>query len=80
MEQNAVKKMRAKNCDIMVANDARLGMESDENELLILFRDGEIRKISHAPKRILARDLVKIFSEFVTKMFDKKNETITERK
>jgi len=79
MEQNAVKKLRAKNCDIMVANDARLGMESDENELLILFRDGEIRKISRAPKRILARELVKVFSEFATKMFDKKNETITER-
>ena len=79
MEQNAVQKLRAKNCDIMVANDARLGMESDENELLILFRDGEIRKISRAPKRILARELVKVFSEFATKMFDKKNETITER-
>jgi phosphopantothenoylcysteine synthetase/decarboxylase len=79
MEQNALQKLRAKNCDIMVANDARLGMESDENELLILFRDGEIRKISRATKKILARELVNFFSEFVTKMFDKKNETITER-
>jgi phosphopantothenoylcysteine synthetase/decarboxylase len=62
----------------MVANDARLGMESDENELLILFRDGEMRKISRAPKKILARELVKIFSNFATKMFDKKTELITE--
>jgi phosphopantothenoylcysteine decarboxylase/phosphopantothenate--cysteine ligase len=61
LEQNASQKLRAKNCDIMVANDARLGMESDENELLILFRDGEMRKISRAPKEILARELVKIF-------------------
>jgi phosphopantothenoylcysteine synthetase/decarboxylase len=79
VEQNAAKKLRAKNCDIIVANDARLGMESDENELMILFRDGQIRKISRTPKKILARELVKIFSEFATKMFDKKNETITER-
>ena len=79
LEQNASQKLRAKNCDIMVANDARLGMDSDENELLILFHDGEIKKISRAPKRILARELIKIFSKFATKMFDKKNETVTER-
>jgi phosphopantothenoylcysteine synthetase/decarboxylase len=79
VEQNAAKKLRAKNCDIIVANDARLGMESDENELMILFRDGEIKAISRAPKRILARELLKFFSEFATKMFDKKNVTITER-
>jgi phosphopantothenoylcysteine decarboxylase/phosphopantothenate--cysteine ligase len=79
LEQNAVQKLRAKNCDIMVANDARLGLESDENELMILFRDGEIKKFSRAQKKILAGELVKIFSEFATKMFDKKNVTITER-
>jgi phosphopantothenoylcysteine synthetase/decarboxylase len=67
VEQNAANKLRAKKCDIMVANDAGLGMESDENELLILFRDGELRKFSRAPKKILARELVKIFSKFATK-------------
>jgi phosphopantothenoylcysteine synthetase/decarboxylase len=79
VEQNAAQKLHAKNCDIMVANDVRLGMESDENELLILCRDGEMRTFSRAPKEILARELVKIFSEFATKTFDKKNEAITER-
>ena len=79
VEQNAAQKLHAKKCDIMVANDVRLGMESDENELLILCRDGEMRTFSRAPKEILARKLVKIFSEFATKTFDKKNEAITER-
>jgi phosphopantothenoylcysteine decarboxylase / phosphopantothenate---cysteine ligase len=60
LEANATKKLREKNCDIIVANDVLLGMESDENELLILFRDGETKKISRAPKKILARELVKI--------------------
>jgi phosphopantothenoylcysteine decarboxylase/phosphopantothenate--cysteine ligase len=60
-EANATKKLREKNCDIIVANDARIGMESDENELLILFRNGERKKISRAPKKFLARELVKIF-------------------
>src|SRR5262245_59914535 len=40
LEGNATKKLREKNCDIIVANDARIGMETDENELRILFRDG----------------------------------------
>jgi hypothetical protein len=47
-------------------------METDENELMILFRDGEMRKISRAPKKNLARELVKIFSEFATKRLTKK--------
>jgi phosphopantothenoylcysteine decarboxylase / phosphopantothenate---cysteine ligase len=62
LEANAAKKLREKNCDIIVANDVRIGMESDENELLILFRDAEKKKISRAPKKILARELVKIFA------------------
>ena len=61
LEANATKKLREKHCDIIVANDARVGMETDENELLILFRDGETKKISRAPKKNLARELVKIF-------------------
>ena len=60
LEANAAKKLREKNCDIIVANDARIAMETDENELLILFRDGETKEISRSPKKILARELVKI--------------------
>jgi phosphopantothenoylcysteine decarboxylase / phosphopantothenate---cysteine ligase len=79
VEENAAKKLRAKNCDIIVANDVsspNSGMESDVNEVIILFRNGEKTKISRAPKKIIACELVKIFSNFATKMFDKKNVTI----
>jgi len=79
LQENAAKKLRTKNCDIMVANDARVGMESDENELLVLFRGGEIKKFPRTPKKILARELIKIFSKFATKVFDKKNVMISER-
>jgi phosphopantothenoylcysteine decarboxylase/phosphopantothenate--cysteine ligase len=72
VEENAVQKLRAKNCDIMVANDARLGMESDENELMILFREGEMRKFSRAPKKILARELVIFFHNSQQKRLTKK--------
>ena len=79
VQKNAAKKLRSKNCDIIVANDvsaADSGMESDVNEVIILFRDGAKKKISRAPKRIIARELVKIFSYFATKTFDKKNGVI----
>jgi phosphopantothenoylcysteine decarboxylase/phosphopantothenate--cysteine ligase len=72
VEENAAKKLRAKNCDIMVANDARLGMESDDNELIILFRDGETKKIPRAAKKNVARELVKIFQNLRQKCLTKK--------
>jgi phosphopantothenoylcysteine decarboxylase/phosphopantothenate--cysteine ligase len=61
LEANATQKLREKNCDIIVANDARIAMETDENEFLILFRNGETKKISRSSKTNLARELVKIF-------------------
>ena len=72
LEASATKKLREKNCDIIVANDARSGMESDENELLILFCDGETERISRAPKTFLARELVKIFLNSQQKRLTKK--------
>ena len=72
LEANATKKLRRKSCDIIVANDARIGMESDENELLILFRDGKMKKVSRASKKILARELVKIFANSQQKRLTKK--------
>jgi len=72
LEANAARKLREKNCDIIVANDARIGMETDENELLILFCDGEMKKISRAPKTFLARELVKIFHNSQQKRLTKK--------
>ena len=76
LELNAAKKLRAKNCDAIVANDvsgSEIGMESDENEVTIFFRDGEIRKISRAPKKIIARELVKIISKMWEKSLTKKS-------
>lgn len=72
VEQNAAKKLVEKNCDFIVANDARVAMDNDENELLLLCRNGETQTFSLARKNILARELVKIFFDFATKTFDKK--------
>ena len=75
VEANAQKKLREKNCDIVVANDvsgADSGMESDQNEVEILFRDGETKTISRASKKIISRDLVKYFENYFEKRLTKK--------
>jgi len=73
---NAQKKLHGKNCDAIVANDvsgSETGMESDENEVTIFFRNGENRKISRAPKKIIARELVKIIAKMWEKSLTKKS-------
>ena len=48
VEEHARAKLATKNCDMMVANDLsdpNIGMESDENEVTVLFRNGEAKKI-----------------------------------
>ena len=72
---NAQKKLQEKNCDVVVANDvsrADTGMESDENEVEIFFRNGEMKKISRALKKIVARELIKIFENVCEKRLTKK--------
>ena len=72
---NAQKKLLAKNCDMIVANDVSTsdyGMESAENEVTIFFQNGETRKISRAPKKNIARELVKIVSNIREKSLTKK--------
>jgi phosphopantothenoylcysteine decarboxylase/phosphopantothenate--cysteine ligase len=75
LEKNARQKLERKNCDIIVANDVGAigsGIEADENEVTILFRDGETKKIPRAPKKNIARELVKIFSDTREKCLTKK--------
>ena len=73
---NAQKKLRTKNCDMIVANDVSRndsGMESDENEVVIFCRNGESEKLSRASKKIIARELVKKISKMLEKSLTKKS-------
>jgi phosphopantothenoylcysteine decarboxylase/phosphopantothenate--cysteine ligase len=75
LEENARKKLRQKNCDIIVANDVsekHSGLESNENEVTVLFETGENKKISRASKNNIARELVKIISNMREKRLTKK--------
>lgn len=76
LETNALKKLRAKNCDLIVANDVSRsdsGMESDENAVTIFFRNGDSKTIARASKKIIARELVKIISKMSEKCLTKKS-------
>jgi phosphopantothenoylcysteine decarboxylase/phosphopantothenate--cysteine ligase len=75
LEMNAQKKLREKNCDVIVANDVSKsdsGMESDENAVTIFLRSGESKTISRTSKQIIARELVKIISKISQKYLTKK--------
>jgi len=55
--ERAGAKLREKRCDAIVANDvsgAGIGFGSDDNEVTLLFGDGERHALARAPKRAIA--------------------------
>jgi phosphopantothenoylcysteine decarboxylase/phosphopantothenate--cysteine ligase len=75
LEMNARKKLREKNCDVIVANDVSRsdsGIESDENAVTIFFRNGESKSVLRTSKQIIADELVKIISKMSQKCLTKK--------
>ncbi len=76
LEANALRKLHAKNCDAIVANDvsgSEIGMESADNEVTIYARDGTQKTISRAPKKIIAREILKIVFDLREKSLTKKS-------
>jgi phosphopantothenoylcysteine decarboxylase/phosphopantothenate--cysteine ligase len=61
--EEARRKLRTKNCDMIVGNlvnQANTGFESDENEVTLVLKTGENVPVSRAPKREVAS---RIFDE-----------------
>jgi phosphopantothenoylcysteine decarboxylase/phosphopantothenate--cysteine ligase len=55
--ESARQKLKSKNCDMVVANLVNqdgTGFESDQNEVVLVFRGGETLPIARAPKREIA--------------------------
>jgi phosphopantothenoylcysteine decarboxylase/phosphopantothenate--cysteine ligase len=70
LAENAQKKLSAKNCDVICANDItrmNTGFDADENELTLYFRDGSQRHLPRATKLALARTLVEISTQLAEK-------------
>ena len=57
MVEEAKRKMKSKNCDMVVGNlvsQQGIGFESDQNEVTLVLRTGEVERIAQAPKRQIA--------------------------
>lgn len=63
VEQNAREKLRRKGADLIVANDvadARIGFDSNENEVLIIGRDGATTRFARASKDDIANRILDV--------------------
>jgi len=63
---NAQQKVRAKNLDMIVANDVGqegIGFRSDDNKVLILHADGRIEDLPQMPKPRLAHEILRRVAE-----------------
>jgi len=70
LSENAQKKLREKQCDVIVGNDVSrmdTGFESDDNELVLFFRNGETVAMPRENKYLLAKKLIKIFEQLAEK-------------
>jgi phosphopantothenoylcysteine decarboxylase/phosphopantothenate--cysteine ligase len=68
VEQNAREKLQRKGADLIVANDvadATIGFDSDQNEVLVIARDGSSTRIAKADKSVIAN---RILDEVVARL------------
>jgi phosphopantothenoylcysteine decarboxylase / phosphopantothenate---cysteine ligase len=63
VETNAKEKLARKGADLIVANDvadATIGFDSENNEVLVIARDGSITRLEKAPKSAIAHRLLDV--------------------
>ena len=61
VEKNAREKLERKGADLIVANDvadASIGFDSDQNEVLLIARDGQSSRLQKAPKQVIANRIL----------------------
>lgn len=66
VEENARNKLMRKNADLIVANDVAdpsIAFDSDQNEVLVIARDGRTTKIDKAPKLVVANRILDLVVE-----------------
>jgi len=66
VERNAREKLQSKKADLIVANDvsdASIGFDSDQNEVLVISRDGKTTKIAKAAKMAVANRILDLVVE-----------------
>ena len=66
VEENAREKLQRKGADLIVANDvadASIGFDSEQNEVLVIARDGSTTRIAKAAKSVVANRLLDLILE-----------------
>jgi phosphopantothenoylcysteine decarboxylase/phosphopantothenate--cysteine ligase len=61
VEAHAREKLTRKNADLIVANDvsdAAIGFDSEQNEVLVIARDGSVTRLAKAPKSVIADQIL----------------------
>ncbi|MFP5247032.1 MAG: bifunctional phosphopantothenoylcysteine decarboxylase/phosphopantothenate--cysteine ligase CoaBC [Thermoanaerobaculia bacterium] len=61
VEQNAREKLQRKGADLIVANDvadSSIGFDADQNEVMVIARDGSVTRIEKAGKNVIADKLL----------------------
>lgn len=69
VEENAREKLQRKGADLIVANDvadSTIGFDSNDNEVLVISRDGSVARIPKASKETVANRLLDLISERLT--------------
>ena len=70
VEANAREKLLRKKADLIVANDVAdpsIGFDSDQNEVLVIARDGKSTKIGKAPKLTIANRILDLVVEHLAR-------------
>ena len=61
LEDNAIEKLRDKNCDMIIANDVSnrsIGFDSDFNEVTIFYRNNKKEKLFAKNKSLISDEIV----------------------
>ena len=61
LENNAIEKLKSKNCDMIIANDVskqNIGFDSDFNEVTIFYRDNRKEKLFAKNKSLISEEIV----------------------
>ena len=61
LEDNAIEKLKNKNCDMIIANDVsneRIGFDSDFNEVTIFYKNNKKEKLFVKNKSLISEEIV----------------------
>ena len=64
--ENAKEKINKKGCDFLVANDISrkdIGFGSDDNEVVLLDKNGGVERLEKASKSVIARKILEYINE-----------------